>query len=147
MTANTPAAQTTRYCNCGCDQAVGAKSNYKPGHDAAHVSRLVAAVATTGDFSQANVDRFSASLPSDALKGKFGKAIDRLAAKNATKPGKSLKNDKRVTTFNPMLGHVAKIGRWTYPVAEGSDGVVYRNEKTNGKGAWVYVDSKNVIDA
>lgn len=142
-------AKDARFCLCGCKNVVGKKASYRPGHDAAHVSRLVALVVAEG-MTQKSVTDAQKALPSDALKAKLQKAVDRLADKKAAKPGATAKVAKKPAplTFNLAGGHLAKKGRWTYPVAEGSDGKIYRNAARDGSGEWILVtDADTIIDA
>lgn len=75
-------------CNCGCGETVGRRAIYRPGHDAKHVSRLVAELFNTiqdgGKVTPAAIASTAKSLPSAALQAKFRRAAERLIAKAAT---------------------------------------------------------------
>jgi hypothetical protein len=70
MTKNQP----TGTCLCGCGEPAG--RNYRPGHDARHVSNLVRAVA------EGTTDKRAAlkALPTEPLREKFTRAIAKRAA-------------------------------------------------------------------
>lgn len=71
----TMTTNTTGNCLCGCGERAG--RNYRPGHDARHVSTLVRAVA------EGTTDKRAAlkALPTDALREKFARALVRVTAK------------------------------------------------------------------
>ncbi|HXJ65145.1 MAG TPA: hypothetical protein VNN79_15430 [Actinomycetota bacterium] len=46
--------------------------------------------------------------------------------------------------FEAVRIGTAKVGRWTYPAIEQTDGSVVRNEKTDGSLGWVAVDPSKV---
>lgn len=77
-----------RTCNCGCTTPLTGKGNYKPGHDAKHVSYLLVSVRIElehlGHAVKATEDGLKA-LPSHALKTKFLRAIDRMEARASKK--------------------------------------------------------------
>lgn len=71
-------------CLCGCGEATGKKSNYRPGHDARHagnVGRAIAAEYATPGFDRREL---LAVLPSDSLKAK-AEAIAEKAVEKANK--------------------------------------------------------------
>lgn len=75
-------------CACGtCHEPVGPKAMYRPGHDARHVSvllqGLVNSYADGKPVTKALINAEAKALPSDALRGKFLRAADRLVAKHA----------------------------------------------------------------
>lgn len=149
------------------------KATFRPGGDAQYVSYLLGGIINSiaDDNHRSNGEDFetyyhnlikveASNLEfSPALKGKFERAANRIldreldrtaqadtkAARKVAKALLALKDQP--LTFNPMGGHIAKIGRWTYPVAEGSDGQVYRNLKTDGSGEWTLAAADSVIDA
>lgn len=57
-------------CRCGCGEKTGG-GNYRPGHDARHVSKLTAAIKS----GETTLDRALADLPSDKLRDKLSKAV------------------------------------------------------------------------
>lgn len=75
---------TGNTCRCGCGEAIGTKSQYRPGHDARHagiVARDIAASAHEGhERTTADSD-----LGSEALVRKAHAMADRLTAKAAAK--------------------------------------------------------------
>lgn len=84
------AAKTTEtnnpMCYCGCAQPTNPNRNYRPGHDARHVSaKLALAVAqlTGGGYVEPHEEwvrvgaQFSGSLPTPALAAKLLGALDR----------------------------------------------------------------------
>ncbi|WP_341998586.1 hypothetical protein MRBLWH7_000350 [Microbacterium sp. LWH7-1.2] len=78
-------------CACGCGQEVGKRAMYRPGHDARHVSVLVAELFNTiqdgGKVTKQMIASSAKSLPSAALQAKFTRAAERLVAKaEAPKP-------------------------------------------------------------
>lgn len=139
----TTATQTKSLnaCTCGCGFTAGAKSLYKQGHDAKHVSVLLSYV-TAGTHT---VDEAKAQLPSTALQVKFHNALARYTAKAEAKQAKGAKRTKKFvdpeqcdrcgeTVERDDLYVVAggpcwcdnchvnakeiKIGRWVYPIVE-----------------------------
>lgn len=75
---------TGNTCRCGCGEAIGTKSQYRPGHDARHagaVARDLAASAAEG-YERTTAD---SDLGSDALRAKAYKMAERLTAKAAAK--------------------------------------------------------------
>lgn len=139
-------------CLCGCAQpTINPAANYRPGHDAAHVSNLLAIIAQkSGGFSQDDVNTLMVQLPSLALKVKFQNAADRLADRRSGKD----KPKKDAGTWMDVDHTVAKVGRWTYPVQEWvlvtrtgdqPTGEFQRNTKRDGTGEWVAVDTADLI--
>lgn len=63
-------------CHCGCETPT--KSTYAPGHDARHVSQLLAKVRS----KEVTVAAAKKQLPSDALKAKLDRAIANAAARD-----------------------------------------------------------------
>lgn len=88
MNAKATATEVSTGCNCGCGEAIGRRAIYRPGHDAKHVSRLVAELFNTtqdgGKITPAAITSAAKSLPSAALQAKFRRAAERLIAKAAT---------------------------------------------------------------
>lgn len=147
------AAQST--CLCGCGQETSAKSYYRPGHDASHVSILLADIIAGKDLSTDVVAKYKAGLPSDALRIKFERAVDNYADRQANrKPRNSRTEWVDCDTYD------YKIGRWVYPVqvkmykvdAQGlkpgqeSEYLGYRrNTKRDGSGEWVDLEGGELI--
>lgn len=88
MNTKATASEISTGCNCGCGEAIGRRASYRPGHDAKHVSRLVAELFNTiqdgGKVTPAMLTSAAKSLPSAALQAKFRRAAERLIAKAAT---------------------------------------------------------------
>nr|WP_157797292.1 hypothetical protein [Microbacterium barkeri] len=88
MNTKATATEISTGCNCGCGEAVGRRAVYRPGHDAKHVSRLVAELFNTiqdgGKVTPAAITSAAKSLPSAALQAKFRRAAERLIAKATT---------------------------------------------------------------
>lgn len=61
-------------CRCGCGEAT--KSYYKPGHDARHLSAVVAAATQTEYYDSRSLPEILSYLPTEAL---VRKALARLA--------------------------------------------------------------------
>ncbi|QJD50038.1 hypothetical protein SEA_RASOVI_64 [Microbacterium phage Rasovi] len=154
MTASAQPQTTSRIdCLCGCGQNTSAKANYRPGHDAAHVSVLLADFIAKGDLSQVALKPYLAALPSDALKIKLQKAVDNFAAKKAPKPAKAK------TEWVDCDTDDYKIGRWVYPVqvlmyvmsadlkpGQESEYLGFRrNTKRDGSGEWVELEGGELI--
>lgn len=150
------------------------KATFRPGGDAQYVSYLLGGIIneiadfgtdklTVGESFEGYIRRVYQGEAqhlgfSDALKAKFLAAAERVLVKELDRQERELikaakkaaKTAKAEVQFNLMGGHLAKKGRWTYPVAEGTDGKVYRNENRDGSGAWVLLqhdDGFTVIDA
>lgn len=89
MNTKTNTTQTpVNTCACGtCGQQVGPKATYRPGHDARHVSVLVAtlqnSIADGREVTKATITTTAKQLPSEALRGKFIRAAERMLAKEA----------------------------------------------------------------
>ena len=88
MQAKARATEASTECNCGCGEAIGRRAIYRPGHDAKHVSQLVAELFNTiqdgGKITPAAITSAANSLPSAALQAKFRRAAERLIAKADT---------------------------------------------------------------
>lgn len=157
------------------------KATFRPGGDAQYVSYLLGGIineiadfgperlAAFEDFAmyiRRTIKQEAANLGfSDALKDKFLAAAHRILQreldrqereliKAARKAAKAAKKDAE-TVIAPVYGHVAKIGRWVYPVRAIQtvlDGKTIaetfeRNTKRDGSGEWVPVDEALLIDA
>ncbi|MFJ4225504.1 hypothetical protein [Microbacterium sp. NPDC089695] len=89
------ATEVSTGCNCGCGEAIGRRALYRPGHDAKHVSRLVAELFNTiqdgGKVTPAAITSAAKSLPSAALQAKLRRAAERLIAKAATNTKEAVK--------------------------------------------------------
>lgn len=138
---------------------------YKPGHDAKHVSAILAelkaeAKATTkdGKIKTAAVRAAAKALPTPALRAKLEKAVLRFNEPpvKAAKPAAD-KADAEQATEEPAdtdpepvdesaIVRVeerqdVKVGRWFYPARTAflEDGTeqIQRNEARDGSGAWV----------
>lgn len=150
MNAQAQPSTTARIeCLCGCGQNTSAKANYRPGHDAAHVSTLLQGVLNSfadGKMpSQADLNREASYLPSQALRIKFLAAADKLMDKLAAK--KAPKASIPVETLEITYKEAApvKVGRWEYPgrmkLTNGKVTDWERNTKRDGSGAWVAVEA------
>lgn len=64
-------------CACTCGEQVGPKAMYRPGHDARHAGAVARAIAADPKQTKALL----ATLPSDALRAKAQRAVERLTAK------------------------------------------------------------------
>lgn len=84
MTAKTTATETARPCTCGCGLGITTKALYKPGHDAKHVSVLVAELLNTiqdgGKVTKQTIAAQAKRLPSEALRAKYQRAAARMLA-------------------------------------------------------------------
>jgi hypothetical protein len=145
------------------------KATFRPGGDAQYVSYMVQGIVNSiadenhrgEDFetyyrtliaTEASVFDFS-----PALQVKFARAatrvveieLDRIAKKVLKEARKAAKVAKADLEYNLMGGHLAKKGRWTYPVAEGTNGIVYRWTKVSldAAGEWVPATDSVIIDA
>lgn len=142
------------FCLCGCNQQTSPKANYRPGHDAAHVSFLLATIVNHGDFSQAAVAEYAKALPSMPLRQKLERAVDNFVARQSAKPRQSR------TEWVDCDTDDYKIGRWTYPVQvemyrEDAPGLkpgqeseyLYfrRNTKRDGSGEWVALEGGELV--
>ncbi|QLF82743.1 hypothetical protein SEA_CICADA_63 [Microbacterium phage Cicada] len=159
MNASTQPQTVNRIdCLCGCGQNTGPKANYRPGHDAAHVSVLLGDFIAKGDLSQVALKPYLAALPSDALKIKLQKAVDNFAAKKAGKKPRAAKVER--TEWVEVDTDEYKLGRWTYPVQalmikEGIEPAypgeeseykeLRRNTKRDGSGEWVALEGGELI--
>ena len=70
-------------CACQCGEPVGRRALYRPGHDARHVSMLLAPVKASGKADPKWIERTAALLPSEPLRVKFTRAAERLVTKQA----------------------------------------------------------------
>lgn len=145
-------------CLCNCGQATGPKSHYRSGHDATHVSNLLAAIAQSGDLSQANVNRYLIGLPSKALQIKLQNAVDRLALRRAAKVAGRGRGDSRFEWVDSDTDDY-RVGRWLYPVQikmvkedrllAGEDPSAIldsrRNTKRDGSGEWVKLEGGELV--
>jgi hypothetical protein len=153
-------ATNAGQCLCGCGETPAAKSNYRPGHDARHVSILLQdlknAAADEGHKKHINVSDARgalAALPSPELKAKLSGAIARF---NAGRPAKVQPSPARADATaeqveveaDPHMVQPAtepqivgldsvKVGRWEYPGRQYADGTQTRNTQRDGSGEWV----------
>jgi hypothetical protein len=169
MTGNTrtETSKTTglnnHACACGCKfGTLTPTATYLPGHDARHVSNLLAAIVQSGDISEANVTKYAKGLPSLPLQAKLRNAVDnytnrvarRLAKKITKKDPK--KDDPTNGDWCEVDHTVAKVGRWTYPVrewvytdqnmADCPTGEFQRSTNRDGTGEWVEVDTADLVE-
>lgn len=133
---------TAAFCLCGCYEETGPKAFYRPGHDARHVSNLLAAIIAEGNLSTANVARYSKALPSEALRFKLERAVDNFAAK-----GTKAKKARQEAPLEEDDTTGWKIGRWVYPMAcrfpaddQGERYDWHYNTKRDGSGEWVSIE-------
>ena len=75
---------TDGTCRCGCGEAVGAKSQYRPGHDARHAAAVAVDIASSAlpYYERVTAD---SDLGSEALVRKAHAQAERLVAKQAAK--------------------------------------------------------------
>lgn len=78
------ATKTVPTCLCGCGLPLGGKSSYRPGHDAKHVSQLLAVVKEETKKNVSTADEFASlvgtaagQLTSAALRAKLNSAVVR----------------------------------------------------------------------
>lgn len=117
MTATTTTRPTTSHaCTCGCGLPVSRKALYRPGHDAKHVSLVVAGELTLD------------TLPSKALQIKALAALGRIDAKT-----------HQIDPTEIAFEGIIKVGRWDYPARTFANGAQERNTKRDGSGEWVAV--------
>lgn len=132
----TETSAPVRLCRCGCEQSVGARSTYRQGHDARHVSSVARQVADLDSGSAdaaAQIEARFATLGSDALRVKAGRILDGRHTEALNGFG-----DAGIYvpfTSNPALGQVGtarevKVGRWWYPVSATDTGgrIIYRTK-------------------
>ncbi len=104
MNTKTTTNTEARACACGtCHLAVSAKATYRPGHDARHVSYLVAGlfndIQDGRKVTKAMINQTAKELPSDALRAKFVKAAERMVTQaTAPKPEPKAKADAEEAT-------------------------------------------------
>lgn len=148
-----------KTCLCGCGKPVTSKVNYRPGHDARHVSALVNKAAQHG-FADSIVTPLVTLLPTESLKVKFIAAIDRAAAKDSKRQNRQIgrvtnaqrKVEKLLAEspieedeFRPLSINATsvKIGRWSYPTNPNDP--TFRNTQRDGSGEWVKIDGSDTI--
>ena len=90
MNAKANVQTEAKACACGtCHEAVSPKATYRPGHDARHVSYLVAGlfndIQDGRKVTKQMIASTAKSLPSEPLRAKFTRAAERMVAK-ATEP-------------------------------------------------------------
>lgn len=88
-----PVAQsgtTGNTCRCGCGEAIGTRSQYRPGHDARHASIVAQDIASSSAqyFERVTAD---SDLGSEALVQKAHRQAEALIAKAAAKAAKQAK--------------------------------------------------------
>lgn len=64
-------------CACTCGEQVGPKAMYRPGHDARHAGAVARAMVENPKQAKALL----ATLPSDALRAKAQRAVERQTAR------------------------------------------------------------------
>lgn len=141
-----------------------ATGRYLPGHDAKHVSELLADLkneaqvsSKDGKIKVAALRAAQKALPTPALREKLAKAVDRFnnpPARPATpKAEKPAPEDTDSSEGEPVDDsalirveeqHDVKVGRWFYPARRAilDDGTeqVQRNTARDGSGEWVVYD-------
>lgn len=144
----------TATCKCNCGQTVGPKATYRPGHDARHVSDLLATIIEHQEFEM--IEAYQKDLPSVALRAKFAKAVEnylgRQSKKSAGRQGRTEWVESDTDDY--------KVGRWTYPVlvemlredvkpaypGEESEYKNFkRNTKRDGSGEWVALEGGELV--
>lgn len=73
--ATNHAELTSRECLCGCKAKLTAKSNYRPGHDARHVSNLVRATKESATDQQKQIQQHASKVLSQKLFLKYMRAL------------------------------------------------------------------------
>lgn len=159
-------APASKKCLCGCGSNVTSKVNYRPGHDARHISRLVEQ-AEIGGFSDSVTSKMFTQLPSATLQAKFAAALERARVKAHASRERGRAKALRRAESNPVnpksstigvrsksskldfvhvnnqgseqgqTGAFVKVGRWEYPV-DPSDSTL-RNLKRDGSGEWTKI--------
>ncbi|MFE7197583.1 hypothetical protein [Microbacterium oxydans] len=86
MNKTTATEVPVNTCACGtCNETVGPKATFRPGHDARAVSVLLQGLvnehADGRKVTKALISAESKKLPSEALRAKFIRAAERLVAK------------------------------------------------------------------
>lgn len=100
MNTKATTATDAKACACGtCHQVVSPKATYRPGHDARHVSYLVAGlfndIQDGRKVPKAMINQTAKELPSEPLRAKFVKAAERMVTQ-ATAPKPEPKADAKV---------------------------------------------------
>lgn len=143
-----------KACLCGCGKPVTSKVNYRPGHDARHVSALVNKAAQHS-FADSIVTPLVTLLPTESLKVKFIAAVDRAAAKDSKRQNRQIgrvtnaqrKVEKLLENTQPLPlstnATEVKVGRWSYPVNPNDP--TFRNTKRDGSGEWVKIDGSDTL--
>lgn len=126
-------ADPNRKCRCGCGEPVGAKSTYRPGHDARHAGATAQKMAATDSTSW---DSLLGALPTPALRAKATAHATRLVAKKRVAKVKA--GDRPGPAPMRPLDPI-KVGRWEYPARE-YNGKIERNTKRDGSGSWIKAD-------
>ncbi len=133
-------ATAATHCRCGCGANVAGKRLYRPGHDARHASQVAKAIAAGGstDLMQA--------LPTSALQVKASNQVHRILARAEAKKIKAGQPRTPRATVAKAINRDAvegtvKVGRWTYPAKQYTDGTVQRSVKRDGSGEWIVVDT------
>ncbi|QCQ57507.1 hypothetical protein SEA_SUCHA_62 [Microbacterium phage Sucha] len=150
--ATQPQTSSRIDCLCGCGQTTSPKANYRPGHDASHVSLLLATIIDHQDLSQGAVKEYLKALPTPALQAKLQKAVDNFAGRQAAKKAPRTPKAEAKTEWVDSDTDEFKAGRWTYPVQELIDPskpeetLAYRrNTKRDGSGEWVDLEGGELI--
>ena len=149
MNTTTPAT-----CKCNCGQTVGPKATYRPGHDARHVSDLLATIVEHQEFDM--ITKYQTDLPSTALKEKFANAVENYLGRKAKKSAGRQSRTEWVDSDTDSY----KVGRWNYPTQvlmyrEGLRGLkpgqeseyldIRRNTKRDGSGEWVALEGGELV--
>lgn len=136
---------TGHFCGCGCMQVITSKATYRPGHDASHVSMLLAElfneVQDGRKVTKSMIDAQAKALPSEALQNKFKNAAHRAFIAEKVAKIKLPKEESKPTNDLGYTEGEIKIGRWVYPTRIWDGGVVERNEKRDGSGEWITIEA------
>lgn len=147
---NTTTNKTTglNHHACACKCGFGthtAKATYIPGHDARHVSNLLAELIAGGDLSNAAVNTIARRLPSIPLQVKLQRAVDNFVLRQE-------KKRQPRTEWIDLDTCDYKIGRWTYPVqgkikpGNKSEILDYRrNIQRDGSGEWIKLEGGEMV--
>lgn len=151
-----------KACLCGCGRPVTSKVNYRPGHDARHVSALVNKAAQHS-FADSIVTPLVTLLPTESLKVKFIAAVDRAAAKDSKRQARPQRRTTEQRKVDKLLAESpveedtkpwppkplstnatsVKVGRWSYPTNPNDP--TFRNTKRDGSGEWVKIDGSDTL--
>lgn len=108
--------QVPNHCKCGCGCEIGAKSMYRPGHDARHVSEVYKRLVTAWDnepqwYEHGTAYKYAINaLPTEALRDKLRRRVSQAGWKHHNAAANSMTDQ----WFASRLTGLVRVNDATY---------------------------------